>query len=359
MHKRRIVHFAPVFQATSGVSTFVGEIANIQSSLGWTVAIATLPRFVKGQHYHVADSIRIVDMAHGIGWGSSPPDIVHIHGLWTVGLHKVVSASIGGDVPIVWSPHGMLAPWAMHHKWWKKWPAWWLWQKRDFSKAGLIHATTDLEASWIRDLGLDNELSVVPLGTSLPDLPNGPGKKRLLFVGRLYPVKGLENLVRAWSAIDAGRRAAWTLRLVGPDQAGYGRVLERLVGKLNLGGSVELAGPKYGEELRCEYDECSCLVLPSFTENFGAAVVDALAHGKPCIASTFTPWRELEEHGCGWWVSNEPDELARTIAAMMDAGESVRRQMGEKGRALVAKKYTWPAISQKMAEAYERICRSN
>ena len=352
----RVLHFVPIFPEVSGVSTFAGEIANIQSFLGCEVSIATSSQFVM-KHYPVTDSVHVVDMNQGTVWNNKPPDIMHIHGLWTLGLRRVVAKAVKAGMPIVWSPHGMLAPWAMRHKGWKKFPAWWLWQKRDLGKAAAIHCTTEQEVRWCEALGFKN-CFVVPLGTrgvlSCTERV-GHVKKVLLFVGRLYPVKGLENLIHAWAAIEGRIRTGWTLRLVGPDQAGYRKVLEKLVRRLGLEASVVFAGARLGDDLNREYDDCDCLVLPSFTENFGATIVDALAHGRPCIASTFTPWKELEERGCGWWVSNEPASLAKTLSDMMNAGEERRMEMGRRGRSLVEEKYTWPAIAQRMKEKYESL----
>ncbi|MBQ5531138.1 MAG: glycosyltransferase, partial [Kiritimatiellae bacterium] len=95
----------------------------------------------------------------------------------------------------------------------------------------------------------------------------------------------------------------------------------------------------------------------SFTENFGATVVDALAHGKPAIASKFTPWKELDECKCGWWVSNKPDELATAIRAMAALAPEERAAMGEKGRAIAAAKYSWQAVAAALERKYKEIAR--
>ena len=193
---------------------------------------------------------------------------------------------------------------------------------------------------------------------SLSENPRAEGVRRLLFVGRIYPVKGLVNLVRAWG-LAAERLGdgmqGWQLRIVGPDQAGHLACLQAEVRALRLDGTVEFAGPKYGKELSREYEDCDCLVLPSFTENFGGVVIDALAHGKPCIASSSTPWRELGDCGCGWWVSNEPEPLADAICEMIGAGDLRRREMGERGRALAEEKYSWPAVAESLTAHYGRV----
>ena len=145
------------------------------------------------------------------------------------------------------------------------------------------------------------------------------------------------------------------MRIVGPDQAGHLSCLKSEVRSLGLENCVEFPGPKFGDELSQEYDDCDCLVLPSFTENFGVTVVDALAHGRPCIASTFTPWKDLKDWGCGWWVSNEPEPLAAAIRELMALSDAERREMGERGRRLVEEKYTWDAVVKKMVEGYEGV----
>ena len=298
-------------------------------------------------------------------------DVMHIHGLWGGLLHKAAVFARQNNIPVVWSTHGMTAPWSMQHKWWKKIPAWWLYQKWDLKRAAAIHCTTEQEVEWNNALGFKN-CFVAPLGTHLPP-SRSPAPTHdssypapthdsnythtLLFVGRIYPVKGLVNLIHAWSLVQdsTGPQIHWKLRIVGPDQAGHLACLKSEVRSLNLESSVEFPGPKYGEELSQEYDNCDCLVLPSFTENFGVTVVDAMAHGKPCIASTFTPWRELNDRGCGWWVSNVPESLAAAIREMISLSNARRHDMGERGRKLVDERYAWDAVIKSMVAGYEEV----
>ena len=76
-----------------------------------------------------------------------------------------------------------------------------------------------------------------------------------------------------------------------------------------------------------EYIACDCLALVSHTENFGATVVDAMAHGKPVVTSDKTPWREVVEHKCGWWVSNAPAKLSAVICEMMAMSDDELRKV--------------------------------
>ena len=327
----KILYVITSMQKAAGTTTFVENVVN--------------------ELRHQGHDVQITMTASGF----HQCDIIHIHGLWSGLLHNAVGFARRNNISIVWSTHGMTAPWSMRHKWWKKLPAWLLYQKWDLMRAAAIHCTTDQEVEWNKALGFKN-CFIAPLGTrektfNSPTLTHNTNHT-LLFVGRIYPVKGLVNLVKAWGLC---KPQSWKLRMVGPDQAGHKAELENLVTKLAIGESVEFVGPRYDRDLSLEYDNCDCLVLPSFTENFGATVVDALAHGKPCIASTYTPWGDLPRCGCGWWVSNEPGELALAINEMMAMTDEERRRIGERGRKLVEEKYTWEAVVNTMVAGYEAI----
>ena len=251
----------------------------------------------------------------------------------------------------------MLAPWAMKHKWWKKCLPWHLYQKGDLKGAALLHATSEQEERWIRECGFNQPVVVAPLGTAVEPLKPVEDKasRTLLFVGRIYPVKALDRLIEAFARVPETVRQGWCLRLLGPDQAGHQKTLELLVRSLDLAESVEFSGPKFGEELGREYDACDCLALVSHTENFGATVVDAMAHGKPVVTSDKTPWRDVTERKCGWWVSNEPDKLSVALGEMMSLSDDERRQMGANGRRLVEERYTWAAVVKEMVKGYEVV----
>ena len=359
----KILHITETSEGASGVATFVRELCRSLAARGVESRVLTQDDFARDGFAPVAQA----------AW-----DIVHIHGLWLPFYHQAASWARLRGIPVVWSTHGMTAPWSMRHKRWKKRLAWGLYQKRDLLRAAAIHCTTELEAGWNRDRGLKKDF-VVPLGTEIKPRntqnTRKNGERVLLFVGRIYPVKGLVNLIRAWQLAVSSQKIAvsgergavssqqiavsgerWILRIVGPDEAGHQAELEKLVAELALEESVAFTGPKFKEDLEREYEACDCLVLPSFTENFGATVVDALAHGKPCIASTFTPWEELQTRGCGWWTGNEPPVLAQAIRDMMDMDDDGRCEMGVRGRRLVEEKYIWAAVAEAMVREYERIC---
>lgn len=297
-------------------------------------------------------------------------DVVHIHGLWRPAYHRLSRRAQAEGIPVVWSTHGMTAPWSLRHKGLKKKIAWLAYQRRDLRAAAVLHATTKQESEWNRRV-LGRDSHVIPLGTRLPPTSDArqpvradqqpTAKNQLLFVGRVFKVKAIDRLIRALSLVAPDERKDWTLRIVGPDEGGHLAELRALAAACGVADAVCFAGPKYGPELDAEYAACTCLTLVSHTENFGATVVDALAHGKPVLTGTKTPWREVVDCGCGWWVDNDPESLAvvlRRLFALSATleGRSELRAMGEKGRDLVERKYTWSAVASRMSDVYHRLC---
>ncbi len=343
----KILHAITGLREAAGTTTFCKRIAEEQAKLGHEVAILLPGEKVPFQ-----------------------PEVVHIHAIWTPWLHKMHRWAHKVGAKVVLSPHGMLAPWAMAHKRWKKLLPWYLYQKGDVAKADLIHTTVPLETQWVRDLGFTNSIVEVPLGVDLPkdgllrdcvarNDEHAPTRHRerseviqnaaihtLLFVGRIYPVKGLDLLIRAWDSVDT---AGWKLRLVGPDQAGYMQVLKDMCKSKN----VEFAGPLYGEDLQQAYASSRALILPSYSENFGAIVLDELSYGLPVLTSENTPWNFLQEKGCGWHFPTRVDALAETLKKLFAASDEQLKKMGAKGRQLVEENYTWTALTRKMVAGYE------
>lgn len=368
----KILHVISSLRKSAGTTTFVNGLTEALVADGHevTIALRAIDGTYVGECPACAARIGTLDE---ILKSKEHFDVVHIHGLWEWMLIAASRWAKKKGIPVVWSPHGALAPWAMRHHWWKKAAIWYLFQKSALRCAALLHSTATKETEWIRAKGFKQLIVEAPLGTRLPPLVGASSSSlrnndkfhsaatapryTLLFVGRIYPVKGLVNLIKAWHILHESTCYTWLknwkLRIVGPDQADHQAELEKLVSEFGLLDCVIFPGPKFGDDLSVEYDNCDCLVLPSFTENFGGVVIDALAHGKPVIASTFTPWRELQEQGCGWWVSNEPEKLAGAIKEMMSLNDAARQAMGEQGREWMHRDFDWNAIGSKMKMAYE------
>lgn len=348
----KVLHIVPYLHKASGVTTFLVECSDELQRCGVEQLIA-----VKDMVRHnVAPSSANVPRI-GVKQALScikEVDVVHIHGIWPPFMHRFVVAARRRGIPIVWSVHGMLSPWAMKFKWWKKMLPWVLWQKRDLACANVLHVTSEKEYAWVRALGFENAIVNIPLGTALPDLGNKSADEqrslRVLFVGRINPVKGLDNLVRAAALLETDVR----FRIVGTDTVCYQASLVKLSEQLGVAHMFEWAGPKYDEDLQREYARADALVLPSHTENFGCVVIDAMSWGLPVITSTGTPWHELSQN-CGWWIDNSPEKLASAIRELVSLPEEKRLAMGACGRKLVERKYAWPAIAESLERVYDDV----
>ena len=352
----RILQVIAGLHRIGGTTTFAGELSNALAAQGEDVTLAmfrkwgtddfTLDTRVKGRPIAEVRN-RPRDF-----------DVVHVHGLWDREVFWASGWALKNGIPLVWSPHGMLAPWALHNRWWKKFVPWHLYVRRRLSRVAAIHVTAKQEAEWVRGLGFTSPAPIIPLGTDVakvqvrPLQQSDPSRHILLFVGRLHPVKGLENLLAAWKKVSEGT-TGWRLRLVGRGTPDYEERLRRVVQNEKI-EAVELVGAKYGSELEQEYSVADCLILPSFTENFGGVVVDALAHGVPVITSRFTPWQEVDGC-CGWWRGNTIEELVSVLEEVIALPDVARHEMGLKGRALVEQKYTWAAVAKQMREVYCKL----
>lgn len=287
-------------------------------------------------------------------------DLVHLHGLWNPGLHGVAKACRKKGVPYVVSPRGMLAPWALSVKRWKKLLALFLYQRRDLKGAAAFHATAEAEASHIRDSGFCQPCIIAPNAVDIPsEMPRRnptPNLKTALFLSRLHPGKGLLTLADAWAAI---KPQGWKMVIVGPDSYGHkAEVVKRLE---SLGISQDWVFKDAMDDSRKwdAYRSADLLVHPSVSENFGITIAEGLAAGLPVITTKGTPWSELEGSSangrCGWWIDIGVAPLARALKEAMALTDEERHEMGMQGRKLVKEKYTWNAVVKKMIEGYKEV----
>lgn len=283
--------------------------------------------------------------------------IVHDHGVWLPWNHAVARAAGKAGLPRVVSPRGMIEPWAMGYRAWKKWLAWWLYQRRDLQSASLLHATANTEADNFRKLGLRPPIIIAPNGVAVDAaLPAGHDEsksiKTMLFLSRIHPKKGLLDLVKAWSKI---RHRGWRIRIVGPDENGHRAEVQTAVRNAGLSDVVEFADHLSGLKKWEAYEAADLFVFPTQSENFGLVVAEALSAGLPVITTHGTPWSELKSTGSGWWIPTGPAALEDALREAIRLSASERRAMGEHGRKLITERYAWPSIARTMLEAYRQV----
>lgn len=258
--------------------------------------------------------------------------------------------------PVVWSPRGQLQRWhGSRHTFFKH--AWEMVCNAMLDPHRCVmHVTSAPEAEESRRRISRVQWEIVPNGVEIPpgvsDRAYGDsGMLRLLFIGRLDSKKGIENLLYSLKTLDDDVH----LTICGTGEYGYEASLRALVDSLALTGRVRFAGHVKDDEKSRAFLDADICVVPSYTENFAMVVAEALAHAVPVIASRGTPWAEIEARGCGMWVENDPESLARAIVEMRSRDLA---SMGQKGRRWMQESFSWEATAARMRDIYSRLGRA-
>lgn len=297
-------------------------------------------------------------------------DIAHIHGLYRFPPTYAAWQARRQGVPYVIRPHGSLDPYL-----YGKSTAGSVWLKRLYERwfdlpnlhaAGAIHYTAEEERERASFLGLKAPSFVVPNGldwTRYRELPaRGALRARwglgeapvVLFLGRLHFKKGLDLLIPAF---DALRRRVADVQLViaGPENDNYGQQVRGWVRERGLEAAVHFVGPLHGADVMQAYVDADVFALPSYTENFGMTVVEAMACACPVVVSDqVNIWRGIREEGAGLVVGLEPAQIADAICRVLEDKEAAR-EMGRRGRLAAEKRYAWPQIVEQLTDIYRRL----
>jgi glycosyltransferase involved in cell wall biosynthesis len=289
------------------------------------------------------------------------PAVIHDNGIW---LWSNVQAAIGARalrVPAVISPQGCLERWSLHQNPWRKHAAMLLYQRRCLANAAAFHATSMLEARNVRALGLRQPIAIINNGIeSPPALTAGTAgtagtatmPRRALFLSRLHRKKGVLDLLAVWAML---RPAGWMLRIVGPDDHGYRQKVIESIATLGLNACVELFDEAGNEQKWDHYRQAQLFILPTYTENFGLVVGEALACGVPVITTTETPWNDIAARGCGWIVAPGTQALLPALAEATALPAARLADMGDAGRRWIPAHFSWTSVAERMRVLYSWI----
>lgn len=305
-------------------------------------------------HSHVSLRPRAFGYALGLEATLSrlAPDVVSVHGLWTYPSLANFRYHRRTGTPYIITPHGMLDPWARARSAWKKRIVRLWFENAHLRGATCLHATAEMEAGHFRSFGLTNPIALVPNGVDVPHLVDGgrdpDAPRRLLFLSRLHPKKGLDLLLRAWGRL-ASRHPNWELVIAGPDEGGHKAEMQALAHRFGLRRLIWME-PVQGAAKTALYESADLFVLPTHAENFGLVVAEALAHGVPVITTRNAPWEGLVQHRCGWWVPLDNDALTNCIDSALSQPVCELNEMGRRGRDWMARDFGWNRISDQMLE---------
>jgi glycosyltransferase involved in cell wall biosynthesis len=246
----------------------------------------------------------------------------------------------------------MLDAWARRRSRWKKRLMLATVQRCTLERTSCFHATSEREHASIRDTGMRAPVAVIPIGVDIPAPQPPPARstRRLLYFGRLHPIKGIDVLLRAWSAV-AARFPEWELHVIGPDNDGYAAELKSLTAALRA-PRIHFRGPAYGEDKWRELAASDLLVLATHSENFGMVVAEALASGVPAIVTRGAPWEGIGRERCGWWIERGNDALVACLEDALSREATDLRAMGQRGRQWMDREFSWRQIAEKMAQMY-------
>ena len=298
-------------------------------------------------------------------------DLLHLHGLWQFPSIATRHQWKQKKTPYLISPRGMLDQWALANSSWKKKVVAFLSENAVMRDASVLHALSQAEADAIRAYGLNQRIEVIPNGVELPeiltteDTESTEGKKRLLFLGRIHPKKGLPGALKAWaelkSKVGSEKWENWQIVIAGWDQGRHEGELKALCGEIGLrvGSEADVVfhGPAFGDQKEQLLRRADAFILPSLSEGLPMSVLEAWAYRLPVV---MTPECNLPE-GFASQAALEVRNAAAGyskwdgLSQLLDMSDSDRIEMGKRGRRLVEEKFTWPKVAAQMKALYEEI----
>jgi glycosyltransferase involved in cell wall biosynthesis len=284
-------------------------------------------------------------------------DVVHLHSVFLWPTWMAARAARRAGIPYIVAPRGMLVRNIIRRKsrWLKQaWVA--LIERRTLAQAARLHVTAHGEADELRAQNfLAAPIVTIPNGVTFPQAPQllseGPFKalppRYALFLSRISWKKGLDRLIRAWQLVPD-----LPLVIAGNDDEGYQCKLEALARELGIAERVLFVGPASDADKWALYAQAEVFVLPSYSENFGMVVAEAMAMGCPVIVTPDVGAGELvAQAGAGMISSGEPLQLAAAVRQLL-ADPAARLRQGEAGRQFARTQLSWEGIAQRTCEMY-------
>ena len=356
--------------ASGGVGAMAVDLARALGEVGVEVAlhcIGAAPERAAGLNVHTHAPAWPSRLARSLSLqralAEQEVDVIHAHGLWQLPLAYAAAAASQQSIPLVISPHGMLASWALARSRGAKLMARAFLHPMALRRAAGYHAASEQEAGDIRAFAAIAPICEAPFGVRLPSaaereaagvelrarLPELEGRRVLLFYSRFHPVKGIIELLDSFVGLSRAH-PSWHLLAIGQPEEYSVEQLETRVAQLGLRERVTVID---GTRLPAPYPVADLFVLPSRHESFGAVVAEALVSGVPVVTTTGTPWAPLEQAGVGRCVDLE--QLPAALSAWMDWPPSALADLGARGRIWVLEARDWQAAASSISSFYRRL----
>ncbi len=312
----------------------------------------------------VAEGLSITGPETDMAGAIQSAEVVHMHGLWQGHSRRGASIARQARVPYVMAAHGMAEPWALRHKWWKKKLYLALVESKNLRRAACLHALSRPEIGHLRDLAPWTPVCFVPNGVDLStfddlpdrsvleaDHPELKDKFVLLFFGRVHAKKGLDLLAQAMGALCPEFPALHVL-IAGKDDGAWSPFAERLE-NLGLTDRATYVGHVGGERARQVWAAADAFTLPSYSEGFSMAILEALACSLPCLFTTACHFAEAAEADAALVVEPQADAVTQSLRDLLERSPAERARLGANGRRLVESDYTWDQQAERLASVYQ------
>ena len=293
----------------------------------------------------------------------SDSQVGHLQVLWMY-TSVVTNHWFRAGKPYIVTIHGMLEPWALNNAGWKKKIVEFLYEGRCLKNAACIHAHTYKEYLDIRKFGLTNPVSIIPNGVDLPNTMSvaekpawyaqAKNRKVLLFISRLHPKKGLENLLEAWATL-APQSKEWCLVIAGWGDKDYAQSLKDKTSALAIEEDVIFAGPLFEQEKHKAFTHADAFILPSLSEGLPMAILEAWSYKVPALITPACNLPEGYQANAALKIEPNPKSIATGLKELFALTDEQRHQLGTNGYELVLEKYTWDKIAEQMAEVYKWV----
>lgn len=295
--------------------------------------------------------------------------VIHTHGIWDI-THVLSSfMAFLYRVPLIVSPRGMLMPLSMEIKSVKKKLAWVTYERFIIKRCAGFLVTSEDEFQSVRRIS-NKPIAVIPNGVPLPITTAGKqlydeneklvfgetkrsGEKVLLYLSRLHPQKNIESLLKAWSSLKSQKMLEnWRLYVVGPGSESYRRELISMTVCDGCQTDITFFDEASEEEKQHFFDVSSAFILPSYSENFGISVAEAMINGMPIIATTGTPWEIISEKRIGWYVAPDSEAIAGALKSLQYLSDKEIEEYGERARTFALENFQWNIIGEKVSIFY-------
>ena len=287
-------------------------------------------------------------------------DVVHFHGLWQPAHQRIASECGRRGIPYLVSPHGMLEQWAWRHKWWKKWPYFHLYEKYYLRRAACLLATAKGEAARLSRIFPNQRVEILPLGLTgdrRPDYDRARMTMRwsadetvLLFLSRIHRKKGLDLLLAALLEVDLPPRTR--LVVVGGGEKHYVAQL-RAFAEEHQGNlpQIDWTGEIWGDQRWDYFQGADLFCLPSHSENFGLAVLEACQVGTPVLTSAETPWATVLAASHGYICKPASHSISGALKNFFAAAKFSGHDRGALADWAWAN-YDWPNLAPRYLALY-------